>query len=202
MYEIRDVAKAMCRHTFKQVVIKILTNKFKNQFMSTPHIANLHDKKAYWMVDTLWVILAEGKDTDNNFSLMWQLGNKGSGPGPHFHDQDEAFFVIDGEITYMANDEILTAKAGSFVWIPRGTVHAFKVESETVTVLNMYTPAGFEQAIITGGTPSEAFTVPPKDFKYINRMKAVGELFSKIGMHVVNAPDKLRSSTENNMDGM
>ncbi len=58
----------------------------------------------------------------------------------------------------MANDEILTAKAGSFGWIPRGTVHAFKVESENVTVFNMYTPAGFEQAIIPGGTPAEAFT--------------------------------------------
>lgn len=170
--------------------------------MSTPHVATIQEKKAYWMVDTLWVILAEGKDTDNNFSLMWQFGNKGSGPGPHFHEQDEAFFVIDGEITYMANDEILTAKAGSFVWIPRGTVHAFKVESENVTVLNMYTPAGFEQTIITGGTPAEAFTLPPKDFQYINKMMAVGELFKKIGMHVVNAPDKLRSSTENNMSGM
>jgi hypothetical protein len=59
--------------------------------MSNPFVNNLHEKKAYWMVDTLWVILAEGKDTDNNFSLMWQLGNKGSGPGPHFHEQDEAF---------------------------------------------------------------------------------------------------------------
>lgn len=110
---------------------------------------------------------------------MWQIGNKNSGPGPHFHEQDEAFFVVEGEITYMANDEILSAKAGSFVWIPRGTVHAFKVESENVTVLNMYTPAGFEQAIIAGGTPAEAFTVPPKDFQYINKMMEVGELFKK-----------------------
>jgi mannose-6-phosphate isomerase-like protein (cupin superfamily) len=62
----------------------------------------------------------------------------------------------------MANDEILAAKAGSFVWIPRGTVHAFKVESATVTVLNMYTPAGFEQAIITGGTPLKLLLYLPK----------------------------------------
>lgn len=163
--------------------------------MSKPYVTNIQEKKAYWMVDTLWVILAEGKDTDNNFSLMWQICNQDSGPGPHSHDQDEAFFVVDGEITYMANDEILAAKAGSFVWIPRGTVHAFKVESEQATILNMYTPAGFEQTIITGGTPAEAFTVPPKDFPYINKMKEVWELFPKIGMHVVNAPDKLRSST-------
>lgn len=167
--------------------------------MSIPHVTNIEDKQAYWMVDTLWVILAEGKDTDNNFSLMWQLGNKDSGPGPHFHDQDEAFFVMEGEINYMANDQILTAKAGSFVWIPRCTVHGFKVVSETVKVLNMYTPAGFEQVIKAGGTPAEAFTVPPKDFQYIDKMMEVREIFKKVGMHVVHAPDKLRDSSENNI---
>lgn len=167
--------------------------------MSTPHVTNIKEKQAYWMVDTLWVILAEGKDTDNNFSLMWQIGKKDSGPGPHFHEQDEAFFVVEGEITYMANDEVLTARAGSFVWIPRGTVHAFKVVSETVKVLNMYTPAGFEQVIKASGTPAEAFTVPPEDFKYLDKMMEVRELFKKVGMHVVHTPDKLRDSSTNNM---
>ena len=81
---------------------------------------------------------------------MWQLCPKGSGPGSHYHDQDEGFFVNEGEITYLAAGEQLTAKTGSFVWIPRGTVHSFRVESETATLLNFYTPAGFEQTLCRG----------------------------------------------------
>ncbi len=50
-----------------------------------------------------------------------QLCPRGSGRGPHYHDQDEQFFDMDGEIIYLANGEELKAGAESFVLIPRVT---------------------------------------------------------------------------------
>lgn len=157
-----------------------------------PFELNYQQGPAYWMVDILWVVLAERATTNGSFSLMWQLCPKGSGPGPHYHDQDEGFFVNEGEITYMAGGEKLMATKGSFVWIPRGTVHSFRVDSETATLLNLYTPAGFEQVIMQAGLPAEAFTLPSKD-KGINLNQAqMMALFADIGMHVVREPDVLR----------
>ena len=95
--------------------------------MVKPYVDTVGEGPAYWMVGILWVMLATGKQTGGMYSLMWELCPKGSGPGPHYHDQDEQFFVIEGQITYLANGEELVAKSGSFVLIPRGTVHSFRV---------------------------------------------------------------------------
>ena len=114
---------------------------------------------------------------------MWQLCPEGS--GPHYHDQDEGFFVMEGQINYVADGQPLVAKQGAFVWIPRGTVHRFRVESETATLLNFYTPAGFEQVILTGRLPAEVFTLPPKGLGMNINQPQMMTLFDEIGMHVV-----------------
>jgi hypothetical protein len=46
--------------------------------------------------------------------------------------------------------------------IPRNTVHAFKVTSKEVChVLNYYTPAGFEQALVGCARPAARRELPP-----------------------------------------
>ena len=160
--------------------------------MNKPYARNIHDAEPVWMVGILWAVLAEGKDTDNAFSFIWQLCPKNSGPGPHYHDQHEGFFLIEGSITYIADGENLVANAGSFVWIPKGTIHSFRVDSEQATLLNFYTPAGFEQTILQLGSKAKAFTMPPKDFKDVMDKEKAKRLFDEIGMHVVNEPDGLR----------
>lgn len=157
-----------------------------------PFELNYQQGKPYWMVDILWVVLAERETTNGTFSLMWQLCPKGSGPGPHYHDQDEGFFVNEGLITYVAGGEQFVATKGSFVWIPRGTVHSFRVDSETATLLNFYTPAGFEQVIRAGGLPADALTLPPAGLGMNTDQPKMMALFAEIGMHVVREPDVLR----------
>lgn len=155
---------------------------------------NYQQGKPYWMVDILWVVLAERETTNGTFSLMWQLCPQGSGPGPHYHDQDEGFFVNEGQVTYVAGGEALVATQGSFVWIPRGTVHSFRVDSETATLLNLYTPAGFEQVIMNAGLPAQALTLPPEGKGTNLSQTQMMTLFADIGMHIVREPDVLRDS--------
>ena len=158
----------------------------------TAYVANRSDAPAYWQVGILWVMLATGDQSGGNYSLMWQLCPKNSGPSPHYHDQDEQFYILDGQITYVAGDRTLVATAGAFVLIPRGTVHCFRVDSETAIVLNSYTPAGFEQAIIALGEAAAARTLPPVDRPMIAHPERAAEVFDRIGMHLVDAPDVLR----------
>ena len=164
---------------------------------ATPYVETIEQGPAYWMVGILWVMLATGEQTGGGYSLMWELCPKGSGPGPHYHDQDEQFFIIDGEITYQADGRELKARAGSFVLIPRGTVHSFRVDSETATLLNSYTPAGFERTITELGERAQAREIPPTDRPAIpGGMDNAMALFREIGMHLVQEPDSLREGRE------
>ena len=160
--------------------------------MSKPFALNYRQGRAYWQVDILWVVLAEGKDTDGQFSLLWELCPNGSGPPPHVHDQDEGFYVQEGQVTYLADGEELVAEAGTFVWIPRGTVHSFRVDSDTATLLNMYTPAGYERVIIEASQPADTFTIPPKGLPMPLPMPAIMKLFEQVGMHPLKQADVLR----------
>lgn len=163
----------------------------------TPYTETVEQGPAYWMVGILWVMLATGDQTGGGYSLMWELCPRGSGPGPHYHDQDEQFFIMDGEITYRADGEDLKAGPGSFVLIPRGTVHSFRVDSETATLLNSYTPAGFERTITELGERAQAREIPPSDRPAIpGGMDAAMALFREIGMHLVQEPDSLRQDRD------
>ena len=143
---------------------------------------------AYWQVGILWAMLATGDQTAGQFSLMEEWCPKNSGPPPHYHDQDEAFYVIEGDITFMSNGQQLQVSNGGFIAIPSGSIHSFRVDSNTAHILNFYSPAGFEQM----GVPAPTRTIPPADFKEppVDMTKMM-ELFQKYGMHVVKDPDVL-----------
>lgn len=157
-----------------------------------PYVHTVDDGPAYWQVDILWVMLATAEQTGGAYTLMWELCPQGSGATPHYHEQDEQFYVLDGQVTYLASDRTLVATAGAFVLIPRGTVHSFRVDSDTATILNSYTPGGFERAIIELGEPAAARTLPPAGRPAIAHPERLAEVFARIGMHVVDQPDTLR----------
>jgi mannose-6-phosphate isomerase-like protein (cupin superfamily) len=68
---------------------------------------------------------------------MEDLAPRGSGTPLHRHrEDDEEFYILAGDLTfYLGNDQPIQASAGSFVHIPGGTVHAFRVDSETARYL-------------------------------------------------------------------
>jgi len=50
----------------------------------------------------------------------------GIGAPPHLHrEEDEAFYVLAGQYEFLVGDRCITAPAGAFAFVPRGTVHAF-----------------------------------------------------------------------------
>ena len=158
-----------------------------------PFVNSFEEGTAYWNVDILWVVLAKGEDTGNQYTLLEQICPKGSGPTPHYHDQDEWFYILEGEITFLEDGKQTVGKAGSFVTVPRGTVHSFRVDSETCRLLNGYSPAGFERLIIEGSTPAERRELPPSGTpRKAMSPESMGALLAKAGMHIVDEPDVLR----------
>ena len=157
---------------------------------SRPFVHNVDTAPAYWYVDILWVILASGADTGGRYSLMHQTLPKGSGAPPHKHTwSDEHFQILDGELTFLIGDDVIKGRAGDFVFVPRNTRHAFRVDSDTAVFLNGYTPAGLELAITENGLPAPTRTIPPKGATTPPVMTP--ELMRRYGMDDAPGPNPL-----------
>ncbi len=66
----------------------------------------------------------------------------GFGPPIHVHhDCAEAFYVLEGEYVMYLEGEEFVCPSGSFIFIPQGARHGFRVGSAPSRKLNFYFPA-------------------------------------------------------------
>jgi len=69
----------------------------------------------------------------------------------HVHgDEDDAFYILEGEMTFFFGDEDEEAIAppGTFVLVPPGVRHGFRNPGPgPVRMLNVHAPAGFDRRI-------------------------------------------------------
>jgi quercetin dioxygenase-like cupin family protein len=70
-------------------------------------------------------VLASGAQT-GSYEIFHQAGPEGSGPPPHSHPWDEAFYVVKGEIAFGVGEKELIAQPGTLVHLPAGTTHWFR----------------------------------------------------------------------------
>jgi quercetin dioxygenase-like cupin family protein len=72
---------------------------------------------------------------------------------PHQHDDHlDSFYVLEGEVEFVVDGDVVRAGPGTFVAAPPGTTHGFRNPgSGRVRVLNMHAPdAGFADSIRRG----------------------------------------------------
>jgi mannose-6-phosphate isomerase-like protein (cupin superfamily) len=94
-----------------------------------------------------FVFKATAQGTGGAFSVV-EIGQRRDGEPPlHVHHrEDEAFYVLEGEMTFYVGDERLHAPAGAFIFLPRGVPHSFTVDGTGVArVLQLCSPAGVER---------------------------------------------------------
>jgi mannose-6-phosphate isomerase-like protein (cupin superfamily) len=67
----------------------------------------------------------------------------------HVHDdEDDAFYIVEGVMTFLLDDGDVEAPPGTFVLVPPGVRHGFRnAGSEPVRMLNIHAPAGFDRRI-------------------------------------------------------
>ena len=86
-----------------------------------------------------------------------------AGPPLHHHDFDEAFYVLEGELTFQLGDELRTAGAGELVFAPRGSHHTLaNLSGAPARYLVVCTPAGFENRFAR--TAAERAGLDPPDW--------------------------------------
>jgi mannose-6-phosphate isomerase-like protein (cupin superfamily) len=67
----------------------------------------------------------------------------------HVHDdEDDAFYILEGEMIFVFGDRSVAAPPGTFVLVPPGVEHGFRNEGDgPVRMLNIHAPAGFDRRI-------------------------------------------------------
>src|SRR4051794_4878582 len=67
----------------------------------------------------------------------------------HVHPgEDDAFYIVEGEMTFTFGEETVTAPPGTFVLAPPGVEHGFRNDGDRpVRMLNIHAPAGFDRRI-------------------------------------------------------
>jgi quercetin dioxygenase-like cupin family protein len=95
------------------------------------------------------VIKIPGAATDGAFAVFEDVVRPGAGPARHIHrDQDETFFVLDGQFDFEIEGTLIHAGAGDIAFVPRGAVHAFRnAGAEHGRLRFMFTPAGEAEAM-------------------------------------------------------
>ena len=122
----------------------------------------------YWGPGDLYRFLVTGEETGGAYFAMEAIVPPGGGPPPHIHsNEDETFYVVEGGCSIRLGDEWVTASAGDFVNVPRGTVHCFHNDgAEAMRMLLTFTPAGIEQFFLEtlerALDPTQAPPEPPE----------------------------------------
>lgn len=107
------------------------------------------------VVGDVYRFLATAEDTNGKYAMWEAFVPPGGGPPPHVHSrEEESFYILEGEITFMIGEERLVATAGTFANIPVGTPHSFKNEGQQpAKMLISVAPAGLEEMFFEFGVP-------------------------------------------------
>ena len=144
---------------------------------------------AFSAVGDVYRNLATGAQTGGAYALCEARVLPGGGPPPHVHRrEDEAFFILEGAITFTLGERRVVATAGTFVQAPRDLPHAFKNDGAVpARMLIMVTPPGFEQFMAEFAQPVPSFDSPPLPVtpSDIERLVAVAP---KYGLEILPPP--------------
>lgn len=137
----------------------------------------------FWWQGSLMTIKARAEDTGGALGLVEGSFYRGFGPPLHVHTrEDEALYVLEGDIRIRQGQDEFVAGPGTWIWGPRRVPHTFKVESESARALVIVTPGGFERMFEDGGVPLSESAEPPEQ-KY--DPEAAVALSKRFGFEVV-----------------
>lgn len=105
-----------------------------------------------------YVFKLRARDTDGALCQFEGVVPPGHGTPPHrVHGQDKSFLVLEGTFGFRLGEELFTASAGDFVFVPRGTLHQFtNTGPAEARLLVTFTPAGHHEEMF-----AELSTLPP-----------------------------------------
>jgi quercetin dioxygenase-like cupin family protein len=112
---------------------------------TTTLIRNRDEGDPTWFFNGLVTTVARTAETGGAYSLTEHLVTAASNPPMHVQaDEDEAFYILDGEVEFEVDGSTVVATPGTFAFVARGAAHLFRVLTPTARML-----------VICSGKPSD-----------------------------------------------
>lgn len=152
-------------------------------FGIAPAVRYQQEPKRYYFDVALGSILLSGEDTGGAYCLLDMRVAPGKGVPRHTHTlEDEALFVLSGELEAHVGDEIFTLRAGETLIAPRNIPHQLRNSANVPNhYLIMFSPAGFEEFLKATSVPAPGNALAPTEPPTI-AVQNVFELASDYGI--------------------
>jgi quercetin dioxygenase-like cupin family protein len=146
---------------------------------------------ATWAMGSLFERLVSGPETADQLGAALVTQPPGIATPLHVHSHEaEAFYLLEGSMTYRAGEEMFHLVDGDFLYLPRGVPHAFRVTGTTpVRYLALTVPGRLLGLYDEVGMPASERRLPGDDgppmAEEIARWNSVGPAY---GLTVVGPP--------------
>ncbi len=147
--------------------------------------------RATWAMGSLFERLLGAAESADALGVSLVTQPPGTATPLHVHTREaEAFYVLAGTLTYRAGDDIFHLSSGSFMYLPQGMAHAFRVTGEEPTqFLALTSPGGLMDLYDEVGIEAREHRLPGDDGQSMDveiaRWNQVGP---KYGLQVVGPP--------------
>lgn len=138
--------------------------------------------RAWWFLGTL-AVLRNPEGAPRTPTIIELTIPSGGSPPRHVHDTlDDSFLMLEGEVLVRCGESTLTTRPGSYVVLPTGVEHTFRVTSAVpARMLLIHASDDFLNFIEAVGTPTRDLTLPQSDSDNIDR----DQLIAAAAMHDV-----------------
>jgi ketosteroid isomerase-like protein/quercetin dioxygenase-like cupin family protein len=122
-----------------------------------PYVNTIEEPPIYFL-GLPTILRATGQTTNGAFGLVENVMPPGFASPYHVHHlEDEAFYVLEGEMAFVCDGKWTAAGPGTYVFGPRNLPHGFKVLGDApARMLLLCTPGGFEQFVVEMSEPAPA----------------------------------------------
>ncbi|SRR6266571_2013669 len=142
--------------------------------------------EAYWFVGALIQVKGATAETEGQLAMLDQTMPPGYVVPRHIHHrEDEAWYLLEGSMTFFCGEHAIEALKGSWIFAPRGIAHTFKVGADGARALTLSFPSGFADFVAEMGEPAPTLTLPapgPVD------EKRLAEVAARHGIEIIGPP--------------
>lgn len=155
-----------------------------------PHLVRPGEGPSVWSLGGRFTIKLDEVTSGGRLSVVEAVAFQSTEPPLHVHRrEDEAWYVLDGHMTFFVGDSVLEAPAGTFAYAPMGLPHTFTVDVEPTRVLVFAAPSGFEHFAMELGTPATSDT-PPTGLA-VPDPSELGPVAERYGIEVLGPPRRI-----------
>jgi quercetin dioxygenase-like cupin family protein len=170
--------------------------------MDDPHgsvvVVAASERDTRWFAQNLVDVIAGGEETRGAYAIFELLGPPGDEVPLHLHtDEEEAFLILEGEVTVWVGDQVRVLAAGDYALMPRNVAHCYRVSDDgPARWLGITSPAGFEGYVRESSVPATERRLPDRVQPTPEALAGLVEIAKKYGVTFLGPPGMRPSDLE------